>query len=192
MVVSDILSLEIFGKNSNCSPSSNRGIPYRRGYLLYGPPGTGKSSLSFAIAGYFKLKIYIVSLNSPAMNEENLSTLFTDLPKQCVVLLEDIDTAGLTHTRDSKPETSEDPKSLITRLPGASAIVPTAPPQTNSSGRISLSALLNILDGVASQEGRVLIMSLLLFRSLLGHLLILSSYQSQGQTRRSPHPTRTR
>ncbi|KAG4414803.1 hypothetical protein IFR04_012075 [Cadophora malorum] len=138
---------------------SNRGIPYRRGYLLYGPPGTGKSSLSFAIAGYFKLKIYIVSLNSPAMNEENLSTLFTDLPKQCVVLLEDIDTAGLTHTRDSKPETSEEPKSLITRLPGASAIVPTAPPHTNSSGRISLSALLNILDGVASQEGRVLIMT---------------------------------
>lgn len=39
---------------------SNRGIPYRRGYLLHGPPGTGKSSLSFAIAGHFKLKIYIV------------------------------------------------------------------------------------------------------------------------------------
>ncbi|PVH82536.1 hypothetical protein DL98DRAFT_414606 [Cadophora sp. DSE1049] len=138
---------------------SNRGIPYRRGYLLYGPPGTGKSSLSFAIAGYFKLKIYIVSLNSPAMNEENLSTLFTDLPKQCVVLLEDIDTAGLTHTRDAKPEDSEESKSLITKLPGASAIIPTTPPTTNRNGRISLSALLNILDGVASQEGRVLIMT---------------------------------
>lgn len=47
----------------------NRGIPYRRGYLLHGPPGTGKSSLSFAIAGYFKLKIYIVSLNSNSMTE---------------------------------------------------------------------------------------------------------------------------
>jgi mitochondrial chaperone BCS1 len=54
-------------------------------------------SKSFAIAGYFKLKIYIVSLNSPAMNEENLGTLFSELPKQCIVLLEDIDTAGLTH-----------------------------------------------------------------------------------------------
>jgi mitochondrial chaperone BCS1 len=28
---------------------SNRGIPYRRGYLLYGPPGTGKRSLTPAI-----------------------------------------------------------------------------------------------------------------------------------------------
>ncbi|KAE8454372.1 hypothetical protein EG329_005297 [Mollisiaceae sp. DMI_Dod_QoI] len=140
---------------------SNRGIPYRRGYLLYGPPGTGKSSLSFAIAGYFKLKIYIVSLNSPAMNEENLGTLFSELPKQCVVLLEDIDTAGLTHTRDNNNNTTqpeEEAKPLVTTLPGTTVVNPAAPP-TNNSGRISLSALLNILDGVASQEGRVLIMT---------------------------------
>lgn len=136
---------------------SNRGIPYRRGYLLYGPPGTGKSSLSFAIAGYFKLKIYIVSLNSLAMNEENLGTLFAELPKQCVVLLEDIDTAGLTHTRSS-PNDEETPKPLVTTSPPTTPANPATPP-TNNGGRISLSALLNVLDGVASQEGRVLIMT---------------------------------
>lgn len=116
--------------------------------------GTGKSSLSFAIAGYFKLKIYIVSLNNPAMSEENLGTLFTELPKQCVVLLEDIDTAGLTHTRDAP---GADPKPLVNLSPSTTTAVPGAPPVT--AGRISLSALLNILDGVASQEGRVLIMT---------------------------------
>jgi chaperone BCS1 len=141
---------------------SNRGIPYRRGYLLYGPPGTGKSSLSFAVAGYFKLKIYIVSLNSLAMNEENLGTLFSELPKQCVVLLEDIDTAGLTHTRknpnDTETEAEEEAKPLVSKVPGTTIINPNAPP-TNGGGRISLSALLNILDGVASQEGRILIMT---------------------------------
>lgn len=47
---------------------SNYGILYRRGYLFYGPPGTG-NSLSFAIAGYFKLRIYVVSLNTLAINE---------------------------------------------------------------------------------------------------------------------------
>ncbi|EPE32991.1 P-loop containing nucleoside triphosphate hydrolase [Glarea lozoyensis ATCC 20868] len=134
---------------------SNRGIPYRRGYLLYGPPGTGKSSLSFAIAGYFKLKIYIVSLNSPSMDEEHLSTLFADLPKQCVVLLEDIDTAGLTHTRED-PSSSDKP--TTTTLPGNTLISSLTPPASRP-GRISLSALLNIIDGVASQEGRVLIMT---------------------------------
>lgn len=134
---------------------SNRGIPYRRGYLLYGPPGTGKSSLSFALAGYFKLKIYIVSLNNPAMNEENLGNLFTELPKQCVVLLEDIDTAGLTHTRDA-PEANK----VVEAAPTTNVTNPAAPAVTPpTGGRISLSALLNILDGVASQEGRVLIMT---------------------------------
>jgi chaperone BCS1 len=132
---------------------SNRGIPYRRGYLLCGPAGTGKSSFSLAVAGYFKLKIYIVSLNSISMNEENLGTLFAELPKRCVVLLEDIDTAGLTHTREG----------LAT--PVVEEVKPAAPGQartatTNATnGGISLSALLNVIDGVASQEGRVLIMT---------------------------------
>lgn len=30
----------------------DRGIPYRRGYLLYGPPGSGKTSAIMAIAGH--------------------------------------------------------------------------------------------------------------------------------------------
>ena len=35
----------------------DRGIPYRRGYLLYGPPGCGKSSFITALAGKRKLLI---------------------------------------------------------------------------------------------------------------------------------------
>ena len=144
---------------------ANRGIPYRRGYLLYGPPGTGKSSLSLALAGFFKMRIYIVSLSSITATEENLATLFADLPRRCVVLLEDIDTAGLTHTREGNKGTDAD---------AAAAPEPLAPGQTSAGngntitasasapaipGRLSLSGLLNILDGVASQEGRVLIMT---------------------------------
>ena len=37
--------------NSNPKWYSDRGIPYRRGYLLYGPPGCGKSSFITALAG---------------------------------------------------------------------------------------------------------------------------------------------
>ncbi|KAF7544818.1 hypothetical protein G7Z17_g9652 [Cylindrodendrum hubeiense] len=134
---------------------SNHGIPYRRGYLLYGPPGTGKSSLSLALAGFFHMKIYMVSLNSMVANEENLSLLFTELPRRCVVLLEDIDSAGLTHTRDYAKNNTNDPTPVATVQSGRekSAATPTLP------GRLSLSGLLNILDGVASQEGRILIMT---------------------------------
>lgn len=135
---------------------SNRGIPYRRGYLLYGPPGTGKSSLSLALAGFFRMRIYMVSLSSAMANEENLASLFADLPRRCVVLLEDIDTAGLTHTREegkggATQETVAAPAAPV--VPGKGVAVPLLP------GRLSLSGLLNILDGVASQEGRVLIMT---------------------------------
>lgn len=139
---------------------SNRGIPYRRGYLLYGPPGTGKSSLSLALAGFFRMKIYMVSLSSPVATEENLASLFIELPKKCVVLLEDIDTAGLTHTReDTKDDVKEDASADVPATPAPrstskrTTVAPTVP------GRLSLSGLLNILDGVASQEGRVLIMT---------------------------------
>lgn len=115
---------------------SARGIPYRRGYLLHGPPGTGKSSLSYAIAGHFDLKIYVVNLNSSNLNEDILTQLFSLLPQKCLVLLEDVDAAGITQQRT------------------ASSI--TAP---RDKQNISLSGLLNVIDGVASQEGRVLIMT---------------------------------
>ncbi|KAK8045228.1 mitochondrial chaperone BCS1 [Apiospora rasikravindrae] len=145
---------------------ANRGIPYRRGYLLYGPPGTGKSSLSLALAGFFKMRIYIVSLSSITANEENLATLFAELPRRCVVLLEDIDTAGLTHTRDGDKAQDTNATAATEPLePGQTSVgngntnkaPASAAPVT--PGRLSLSGLLNILDGVASQEGRVLIMT---------------------------------
>ena len=143
---------------------SNRGIPYRRGYLLHGPPGTGKSSLSLALAGFFKMRIYIVSLSSVTASEEILASLFAELPRRCVVLLEDIDSAGLTHTRDdteiaaalvdapkNKDRKDDMVPGQVTAGVDTTTIVPAA--------RLSLSGLLNILDGVASQEGRVLIMT---------------------------------
>ncbi|TLD28746.1 hypothetical protein PspLS_03222 [Pyricularia sp. CBS 133598] len=136
---------------------SNRGIPYRRGYLLHGPPGTGKSSLSLALAGFFKMRIYIVSLSSVNANEETLATLFAELPRRCVVLLEDIDSAGLSHTREGPGSAAVAP------APAADDMVPgqltPGLPNATTNSRISLSGLLNILDGVASQEGRVLIMT---------------------------------
>ena len=171
---------------------ANRGIPYRRGYLLYGPPGTGKSSLSMSLAGHFNVNIYIVSLNGVAATEETLAQLFNDLPRKCIVLLEDIDTAGLTHTResdgdskasknkdkdangpDSESETSSssdsDDDSDATdgkkkdkgnsKNDASSDKKGSSRTKKDKAGRLSLSGLLNILDGVASQEGRLLIMT---------------------------------
>ncbi|OAQ62556.1 BCS1 protein precursor [Purpureocillium lilacinum] len=137
---------------------ANRGIPYRRGYLFHGPPGTGKSSLSLALAALFRLKIYIVSLSSALASEEKIMTLFNELPVRCIVLLEDIDTAGLAHTREESSAqkshvTNGRPDSHDGQQQADAGSIPTA------NKTLSLSGLLNILDGVAAQEGRILIMT---------------------------------
>ncbi|KAL8753553.1 MAG: hypothetical protein Q9184_005390 [Pyrenodesmia sp. 2 TL-2023] len=142
---------------------ANRGIPYRRGYLLAGPPGTGKSSLAWAIAGLFGLDIYCISLVDPTLTEEDLGVMFTSLPRRCVVLLEDIDAAGLVK-RDEPTET-EQPKetSEAAKLGAEISKAIKASQEKGTKGKdgqgISLSGLLNAIDGVASHEGRVLLMT---------------------------------
>lgn len=164
---------------------ANRGIPYRRGYLFHGPPGTGKTSLSFAIAGFFGLDIYCISLLEPTLTEEDLGLLFNSLPRRCVVLLEDIDSAGLARKAEDAGEgTDEAAKdennggagegSSEVRLSTSADIakeVARAFKSVNDSHQrktganknenqgISLSGLLNAIDGVASHEGRVLVMT---------------------------------
>lgn len=177
-----------------------RGIPYRRGYLFHGPPGTGKTSLSFALAGIFGLEIYAISLQEPTLTEGDLLQLFNGLPRRCIVLLEDVDAAGLLRDRASdeknKPKTKKDGKQtgkqgeegkekaaaaekgddytlkdLARELKAISTPAQRGGPhatmqQNNGAGPnrapgtgISLSGLLNAIDGVASAEGRVLIMT---------------------------------
>jgi chaperone BCS1 len=85
---------------------ATRGIPYRRGVLLHGKCGTGKSSLSYALAGFFGLEIYCVSLAEPSLSESNLTSLFFSLPPRAIILLEDIDATGLR--REGEPSTEDD------------------------------------------------------------------------------------
>lgn len=171
---------------------ANRGIPLRRGYLFYGPPGTGKTSLSFALAGVFGLDIFVISLLEPTLTEEDLGTLFNSLPRRCVVLLEDIDTAGLARVEDetdaaaadgaasngtkdgddksnshnkkndSKDESSSKKTSTTTNKDDwkVSDLARALKKESKDDKKgISLSGLLNAIDGVASQEGRILVMT---------------------------------
>ncbi|KPM36862.1 hypothetical protein AK830_g9688 [Neonectria ditissima] len=189
---------------------ASRGIPLRRGYLFHGPPGTGKTSFSFALAGVFGIDIYVISLQDVSVTEEDLAALFTRLPRRCIVLLEDIDTAGLRRDpdadadgdaedstksdaaekkdgekdtkaskekakkkakkqkeeeesdSDSDSDSSEDESSRKKKNKKKSK-------RSRRGGRglggvlsvetISLSGLLNAIDGVASHEGRILIMT---------------------------------
>lgn len=120
---------------------ATRGIQYRRGYLFFGPPGTGKTSFAFAAAGHFGLDIYLLSLGASNMTDEFLTQLFRNLPHRCIVLIEDIDSANIF--RESAPSSGQD----------------NAAGSSSQKSRLSLSVLLNAFDGVASQQGRILIMT---------------------------------
>lgn len=160
---------------------SNRGIPYRRGYLFHGPPGTGKTSLSFALAGVFGLDIYCLALSEVSLSEEDLIVLFNSLPKRCILLLEDIDSAGVTGKQQQESEEGNGVSSLHLVEEGSASKAPVSTKKKKKSSKkkdgkrskrgdihlkaiskpntITLSGLLNAIDGVASQEGRVLILT---------------------------------
>ncbi|KAG0644415.1 P-loop containing nucleoside triphosphate hydrolase protein [Tuber brumale] len=130
---------------------ANRGLPYRRGYLLYGPPGTGKTSLSIALAGLFNLEIYALSLSAGSLTDDTLATLFTLLPSRCIVLLEDVDASNVKRAADAPT----DPSSTSPFLDHS----PSIPPHSATKPKVSFSGLLNAIDGAASREGRILIMT---------------------------------
>ncbi|KAJ7037712.1 P-loop containing nucleoside triphosphate hydrolase protein [Mycena alexandri] len=116
------------------------GIPHRRGYLLFGPPGTGKSSTIHAVAGELNLEIHSFSLSSAFVDDAFLQRATATIPKRSIVLVEDIDCA--LPSRDEDDEDSDG-----------------GPPRRGGDrprhGGVTLSGLLNMIDGIGSEEGKL-------------------------------------
>jgi chaperone BCS1 len=106
-----------------------RGIPWRRGYLLYGPPGTGKSSALRALATDLQLDLALIDLCRPGLTDDDLRELMFCAPASAIIAMEDVD--AVFRGREA----------------------------ADQKGGISFSGLLNAIDGVAAQEGRALVMT---------------------------------
>ncbi|KAF7562030.1 hypothetical protein G7046_g2104 [Stylonectria norvegica] len=107
----------------------DRGIPYRRGYLLFGPPGSGKTSFIQALAGELDFSVAMINLSEMGMTDDKLGFLLTKLPKRSILLLEDADAAFVNRRqRDT---------------------------DGYSGATVTFSGLLNALDGVAAGEERI-------------------------------------
>lgn len=109
----------------------SQGIPYRRGYLLYGPPGTGKTSFISALSGKLDMDICLLSLSSGEVDDNQLNQKLHEAPKNSIIVLEDID----------------------------SIFVDRNTPVKQGDKNVTFAGLLNALDGVGSQEGKLLFMT---------------------------------
>ncbi|KAK3711721.1 hypothetical protein LTR37_009498 [Vermiconidia calcicola] len=139
---------------------ANRGIPWRRGFLLYGMPGCGKTSFTNALAGHFNLNVYMLSLSSTAIDDTILEGLFEALPARCIVLLEDIDSAGIKREdMRSKPKKKKKERKRRQQLYDEDGEPVYDDEEVVLKAGVTLSGLLNVLDGIHSKEGMVTIMT---------------------------------
>ena len=123
------------------------GVPYHRGYLLYGPPGTGKTSLVSALAAKFGMSIYVVNLTE--LNDRSLKSAMNDVPENSVILFEDIDCMKAGNRRPESSEVIEKQLSSIATDKSDQAMGLT----------VTLSGLLNVLDGFHAPENVVYVMT---------------------------------
>jgi chaperone BCS1 len=116
-----------------------RGIPYRRGYLLHGPPGTGKTSMVAAIASELRLPIYVTSLTSTRLTDDTFAEALASAAPRCILLLEDVDAAFGRRDLSAVGWASEGVGGRLGQAGGG------------GSKGVTLSGLLNAIDGVAAQ-----------------------------------------
>jgi SpoVK/Ycf46/Vps4 family AAA+-type ATPase len=108
---------------------AEKGLPYKRGYILHGPPGTGKTSIVKAIAKNYGIPIFIVDL-AVVRGNMNLNKIMGEIntlsafKKYHIVLFEDIDRSDLFTGRGYYDSITED-------------------------------CFLNILDGIDENKGRI-------------------------------------
>ena len=121
------------------------GVPYHRGYLLYGPPGTGKTSLVSGVAAKCGMCIYVVNLTE--FNDRTLKSAMNDVPENSVILFEDIDCMRTGHRRSEQEPASDRQAADRDKKDGSG--------QTG----VTLSGLLNVLDGFHAPENVVFVMT---------------------------------
>ncbi len=76
-----------------------KGIPWKRGWMLYGPPGTGKTALARAFAEDLNMPIYVYNLAEMGNHELMKAWGEMQMNVPCIALIEDID--NVFHGREN-------------------------------------------------------------------------------------------
>ncbi|KAL6656634.1 hypothetical protein ACP70R_004414 [Stipagrostis hirtigluma subsp. patula] len=136
------------------------GKAWKRGYLLHGPPGTGKSSLVAAMANHLRYHLYDLDLSHVQSNSA-LRWLLLGVANRSILVIEDIDCCCDAMTREDKSKTltrtgddggdgdDNDGSDSLESPPARTA--PAKPKPMDN--KVTLSGLLNIIDGLWSTSG---------------------------------------
>lgn len=127
----------------------DRQIPWRRGYLFHGPPGTGKSSAVMALASHFSLPVFSLQFH-PDLTDTGLLQLLRRVDDhKTIILLEDVDSSGMEDRKDGYMQNDE-AFSMPSKSPSQVVFKNT---------KVTLSGLLNALDGLSAPQGAIYIMT---------------------------------
>lgn len=116
------------------------GIKYKRTYLFYGPAGTGKSSLATAIANHSGRNILSINV-SKDMTDATLIKVIAGRPDKAIILFEDIDCLFANLKRSESVEVCKEGE------------------KKDNSIKVTLSCILNILDGAYTPDDVIFILT---------------------------------
>ena len=162
--------IDFFTNNKNWYDT--RGIPYTLGLMLYGEPGCGKTSFIKALCNSTKRHIIDIPLSRVKSCRE-LQNVFhklrinnKDMPfDKRIYIFEDIDCiSDIIESRESKEKNMKEFMKNFSKMNKSSSEddVPTAPNFSSLSSRedeITLSYILNLIDGILETPGRILIIT---------------------------------
>lgn len=149
------------------------GIPYTRGYLFYGKPGCGKTSLIKAISNYSKRNIHYLILNDVTSDVELFNLLSKIDYASTILVIEDIDCASEIIKKRKSTNISENDNAMeLAKIKEELELLKSSKfnnqqrdqfnpnqQETRKGNGITLSGLLNAIDGINEAEGRILIMT---------------------------------
>lgn len=107
----------------------------------------------------------MINLSAPGLSDTDIESLFASVPSHCIVLLEDVDATQPLSRKLAEPKKSDEDNAFPPLAVSDEDDMPPPPMPPGRRGRrggpparrgntVTLSGLLNAIDGVAAAEGK--------------------------------------